>query len=270
MSDDSIAFTSTILLSMGRKAVTVAVVRYVLMAAPAFAIGYVIFRRAFLARRIQARTPTTAQIVRELGLSLSSSVIFAAIDVTVIICSVKGIMRFQVLEPAPGPLVLAGSVVLLLVLHDTYFYWAHRFLHWGPVFRIAHVAHHRSLNPTPFAAFSFHPIEAVIQYGFVPLIALVAPLHVMALLIFGLVMTALNVYGHGGIELSPRGFVRNPVGRFLLTPTHHDLHHTTVDYNYGFYSSVWDRLMGTNYPGYQAAFERVTGNDVPAAEPHTA
>ncbi len=246
-----------LLLSMGTKAVVVAVVRYALLAVPTFLIGYVLLRRILRARYIQTEPHTIVQLARELTLSISSSIVFAAIDVTVIILSVKGTMKLQVVEPTPPLLTLMIGVAGLLVLHDAYFYWAHRLLHWRPLFRLAHFAHHRSTSPTPFAAFAFHPLEAALHYGFVPLVALFVPLHVMALFFFGIVMTALNVYGHSGIELSPRSFVGTRLGRFLLTPTHHDMHHSSVDYNFGFYTNIWDRLMGTNHPDYEKTFARV-------------
>jgi sterol desaturase/sphingolipid hydroxylase (fatty acid hydroxylase superfamily) len=247
----------TLWFAMGKQAVYVGALRYLLIATPMFALGYLLFARALGGRRIQSRPVTTSQLAHELGWSLSTSVIFAAIDVLVIVLSLKGVMRLRVLESTPALPEMIATVVLLLVFHDTYFYWQHRFLHWGPMFRFAHATHHRSINPTPFATFAFHPVEAVIEYGYVPLVALFVPIHVMPLFVFGILMTALNAYGHGGIELSPKGFARHPIGRFLLTPTHHDLHHSTVDYNFGFYSNVWDRLMGTHHPGYADEFDRV-------------
>jgi sterol desaturase/sphingolipid hydroxylase (fatty acid hydroxylase superfamily) len=269
MIDQPTAFSEQLALwlTMGKQALWVAAVRYLIIATPLFVLGYMLCARLLAGRRIQSRPVTTRQIVRELGWSLSTCVVFATIDVLVIVLSLAGVMRLRVVEPTPGLVEMVATVMLLLVVHDAYFYWQHRFLHWKPMFRIAHATHHRSLNPTPFATFAFHPIEAAVEYGYVPLLALFVPIHVMPLFVFGIVMTALNAYGHGGIELAPKGFVRHPVGRFLLTPTHHDLHHSSVDYNFGFYSSFWDRLMGTNHPRYAEEFGRVVSRraDEPAA-----
>jgi sterol desaturase/sphingolipid hydroxylase (fatty acid hydroxylase superfamily) len=259
VSDAPIAswLNGSLLAAMASKALYVAVVRYVVIAVPGFVLAYGVFARTLWQRRIQQLPVSSRQAAREFLCSLSSCVVFAAIDIGVIVASVAGVMRVRVLDPSPGVLELAGSVVGLLMLHDAYFYWSHRFMHWEPVYRVVHEMHHRSLNPTPLAAFAFHPLEAVIQYGFVPLVALAVPIHVLSLFVFGIVMTALNAYGHSGIELMPAGFVRNRLGRVLLTACHHDLHHSAVRYNYGFYSSLWDRLMGTNHPHYEEIFARV-------------
>lgn len=257
-----------LLLVMGRRALSVAFLRYLLMAGPAFVCGYVWMRARLESRRIQSRAVSSAQVVREVGLSLSSSAVFAAIDVAVLLLSIKGVMHMRVYEPPPSLPAFTGCVVALLIVHDAYFYWAHRLLHWGPMFRLAHEAHHRSVNPTPFAAFAFHPIEAAIQYGFVPLVALVSPIPIMTVFVFGLIMTAMNVYGHSGLEVLPGSFLRLPFGRFLLTATHHDLHHSTVHYNFGFYTSVWDRLMGTNHPEYEREFLRAaSGRRIVGSQP---
>ncbi|MEZ4750285.1 MAG: sterol desaturase family protein [Bdellovibrionota bacterium] len=65
------------------------------------------------------------------------------------------------------------SVPLLMGLHEVYFYWTHRWLHHPWWFKRVHRVHHESVNPTPWAVFSFHPVEAVIQAVVLPLLILV-------------------------------------------------------------------------------------------------
>ena len=245
--------------TMMKQALAVAVLRYLLMALPAFVLCYLLAGRVLRLRPIQPNVPVpTRQILRELAWSLSSCTIFAVMDVAVVLLSVAGVMQARVLDSTPAWPEFVGTVVALVLVHDTYFYWAHRLMHWRPIYHLAHATHHRSTRPTPFAAFAFHPVEAVIEYAFVPLIALVAPVHVMPLLVFGLVMTAMNVYAHLGVELMRRGFARRSPTRFLLTATHHDLHHTTPRYDFAFYFNVWDRLMGTLHPDYEAVLDEVS------------
>jgi sterol desaturase/sphingolipid hydroxylase (fatty acid hydroxylase superfamily) len=255
---DTLAEQVEFVAAMARYAIGVAVLRYTLMAVAAFVLCYVVLKKRFASRRIQPGTASRAQIAREFFWSLVSCTIFGAIDVVVTLLSVTGYMKARVIETPPEWPLFIGTVVGLLFVHDTYFYWAHRFMHWRPVYRVAHSTHHRSIQPTPFAAFSFHPVEAVIEYAFVPLIALAVPIHVLPLFVFGLIMTAMNVYVHLGIELMPKWFVRSRIGRFAPTSTHHDLHHTSPQYDFAFYFNVWDRLMGTIHPRYEDAFERVT------------
>jgi len=59
-----------------------------------------------------------------------------------------------------APYLLLSGLILLLA-HDTWFYWTHRLLHSAWLFRWAHRTHHLSIAPTPWAAYSFAPAEAV-------------------------------------------------------------------------------------------------------------
>jgi sterol desaturase/sphingolipid hydroxylase (fatty acid hydroxylase superfamily) len=45
-----------------------------------------------------------------------------------------------------------------------------------------------------------------------------------------------------------------PLFDWITTPTHHDIHHAEAGWNYGLYFTWWDRLMGTEHPGYHARF----------------
>ena len=38
---------------------------------------------------------------------------------------------------------------LMLLIHDTYFYWTHRIMHHPKLFNLFHLLHHRSTNPSP-------------------------------------------------------------------------------------------------------------------------
>ena len=61
--------------------------------------------------------------------------------------------------------------------------------------------HHESRPPTPWAAFSFHPYESIIGAVFLPVLALVVPIHVGAILFILTVMTVCAVLNHSGFEV---------------------------------------------------------------------
>ena len=86
-----------------------------------------------------------------------------------------------------GLLYLIFSLVFLIIFHDFYFYITHKIIHHKKFFFI-HKRHHLSINPTPWAAFSFGPIEAVIQIIWIPIIAFFVPLHFYALLAWSFFM----------------------------------------------------------------------------------
>ncbi len=141
---------------------------------------------------------------------------------------------------------LPVSFGLCLVLHDTWFYWTHRLLHRPNWFRVAHAVHHASRPPTAWAAMSFHPLEALSGAVVIPALVFIVPMHVGVLFALLTVMTFMGVTNHMGWEIFPRGLVRGSAGRWLITATHHQLHHEKYRCNYGLYFRIWDRLMGTD------------------------
>jgi sterol desaturase/sphingolipid hydroxylase (fatty acid hydroxylase superfamily) len=152
-----------------------------------------------------------------------------------------------------------GAFPLMLVLHDTYFYWVHRLMHHPRLFRAFHLVHHRSTNPSPWAAYAFHPLEAVAEVGILALFLFTIPRHKLHLTVFFLFMIVYNVYGHLGWELYPRGFNRHWLGKWINTSVNHNQHHQFFNGNYGLYFLFWDRMMGTLRKDYDLQYDKVTG-----------
>jgi Delta7-sterol 5-desaturase len=134
-------------------------------------------------------------------------------------------------------------------------------LHTRAWFRSVHAVHHRSRQPSPWAAYAFHPIEALIN-GLVTL--LVVPVHGGVLLLFQLHQIVRNTHGHAAVETLPRGFARHRIGRWFTTTTHHHLHHETAVGHYALWFTFWDRLCGTMRPDYEVRFEATCAVSRPA------
>jgi sterol desaturase/sphingolipid hydroxylase (fatty acid hydroxylase superfamily) len=140
---------------------------------------------------------------------------------------------------------LPASLVISLFIHDAYFYWLHRFMHWRPVFKYLHLGHHLSVSPTPFAIFAFQPLEAVLQFCGVSGLVIFLPMHPIVLLGFLWYDTIINTSGHTGYEMVPKSVSRNWLYTGFNTVTHHDTHHTNMRVNFGAFFNIWDRWMGT-------------------------
>jgi Delta7-sterol 5-desaturase len=151
------------------------------------------------------------------------------------------------------------SVFLYLFAHDTWFYWTHRLMHRPYWFKLAHSVHHESRPPTAWAAMSFHPWEALTGAIIIPLLVFTIPIHVAALGIVLTIMTIMGITNHMGWEIFPRPIVDGPVGKWLISASHHDRHHSDYRCNYGLYFRFWDRLCGTDkgvatdFPGWNSA-----------------
>ncbi|MBO9714646.1 sterol desaturase family protein [Sphingomonas sp.] len=204
-------------------------------------------------RRIQSRTPEWEQKRREFGNSLVTVGIFAVNGIGIFAGARAGI--FHVSDALPAWWLGLLEFAAIVLAHDAYFYWMHRGLHARAMFRIAHLEHHKSRTPTPWAAYSFAPLEGGFEAMFMPIFLLFVPMHAVVVIAFVLHQISRNVLGHMGHELAWPGFTRSRWTGWLTTTTHHDLHHSQGRYNFGLYFTWWDRWMGTEHPLYHDAFE---------------
>jgi lathosterol oxidase len=231
--------------------------RYLLFTGSFYLFFYVWKHKKYWYAKIQQRYPEKKHIINEIKYSVITMLIFGCVILLVIWAGKNGLT--QVYKPINkyGYGWYFFSIILMIVLHDTYFYWTHRLMHWKPLFKLAHKTHHLSVNPTPFAAYAFHPVEALIEVGIIPLIAFTIPHHASAITVFSLYALLLNVIGHLGFELFPKGFASHRLFKWHNTSTHHNMHHRLVKCNYGLYFNFWDRVMHTNHPHYEESFNEV-------------
>lgn len=228
--------------------------RYAIGAGAVFLFINGLFSPLLSGRRIRERKLREGQIRRELLTSLRTVAIFSTIGLSIWAGIELGVLRFYEDPAALGWTWFWISVVLLIVLHDAWFYWTHRLIHDPRLFRRFHRTHHKSQNPTPFTAYAFDTEEAIINGVFLLIAAAILPLSGLAAFIFTAHMMFRNAIGHCGYELFPSKKDGRPLFDWMTTVTHHDLHHAQAGYNYGLYFTWWDRWMGTEIPNYHAYF----------------
>ena len=244
--------------SLGMEAIartTFSVLRYFLAAGIGYWIFYVWKYRAWYFRKIQSKMPDSAHIKHEIAWSVLSRIIFGFVAVGVLHFIGNTSLYFDISEY--GWTYLIATTIGIIILHDTYFYWIHRWMHLPRFYKTMHRIHHHSTNPTPFAAFSFHPTEAIAEAGIFPLLVLFVPLHPIALVGALMFQVVFNIYGHSGFELMPRWWVTNRFFKYFNTSVHHNYHHKEFNYNFGLYFNYWDRWMGTLDPNYNQKFYKV-------------
>ena len=207
-----------------------------------------------------------AQVNTEIKRSAIVSLIFAAFGIAVLFMWQAGWSTlYTELESGRDFFWLIAGPVLFLLAQETYYYWVHRWMHRPGIYDLVHRWHHESIETTAWTAFSFHPIEAVLQAVFLPISVLVIPMHVFAFLTLLAVMTLSATINHAGIEIFPASWSRIPVLRGLIGATHHDVHHKQARYNFGLYFTFWDKWMGTESPKFADRFRAVTEKQSPRA-----
>lgn len=188
------------------------------------------------------------QIRAEIGYSLISALIYGVpAGIVFWLWQHHGVARIYTDWNAYPLWYLPLSVLIYLLVQDSWFYWSHRAMHASPqLFRLAHKVHHDSRPPTAWTAMSFHPIEAVSGAIVIPLLVLVVPMHLAMLGLVLAIATVMGVVNHMGWEIFPQRFVHSVLGGGVITASHHEKHHEDYRCNFGLYFRLWDRLCGTD------------------------
>ncbi len=231
--------------------------RYLIPASIAFMLFWVIGKNHWRHLFIQATFPKKKQFIKEFGYSMSTVVIFSLVGYGLYVSINSGITQVYNEISTYGIPYMVLSFLITIVFHDFYFYWTHRLMHHKKVFKYIHRVHHESTNPSPWAAYAFHPWEAVIQALVFPIMVFTLPLHPIVMTAFLLYMIVRNVIGHLGFEIFPKGWTRNKWFSWTTAVTHHNLHHEKFNTNYGLYFTWWDRWMKTEDKNYLQKFDEV-------------
>jgi len=240
--------------------------RYFVVAGLAFLIFYVLLRTVISNKKIQLRFPKYTDYLREIGYSILTLFIFAAVPV--IFIHTESVSKHTLLYKniaERGWLYFWGVFPIMLLMHDTYFYWMHRLMHHKSLFKLFHLVHHKSTNPSPWAAYAFHPLEAIIEAGILVVFLFTLPMHQLNFFIFFLFMIVYNVYGHLGWELYPKNFHTTKIGRWINTSIAHNQHHQYFKGNYSLYFLIWDRWMGTLREDYDHQYEQISQRRMPTS-----
>ena len=232
--------------------------RYYFIAGAVYFLFYVVLKNKIVQQKIQLLFPKYTDYLREILYSTITIFIFGLIPV------------FIIANPAVRPYTTLYDNIghygwvyyflaypIMFVMHDTYFYWTHRIMHHKVLFNTMHLVHHKSTNPSPWAAYAFHPLESIVEVGIFAIFLFTIPVHKTHIVIFFLLSIIYNIYGHLGWELYPKGFNKSWIGKWINTSVNHNQHHKYFKGNYGLYFLFWDRIMGTIRADYDEAFEEV-------------
>jgi len=232
--------------------------RYLFIAGVFYGVFYLWFPEKWRQRKINSRAYKPGQFKKEVVWSTVTALIFALSGSILLVLWQKGYTKVY-LDIHNYPLWwLPVSLAIALAVHETYYYWLHRWMHNPRVFRLVHQVHHESNITSPWTAFSFHPLEGLLQAVFLPALLLVLPMHLYVILIQLTIMTFSSVVNHLDIEVYPKRFHKHLLGRWLIGATHHSLHHKQFKYNYGLYFTFWDKWKKTESPLFEKLFEEKT------------
>jgi sterol desaturase/sphingolipid hydroxylase (fatty acid hydroxylase superfamily) len=232
--------------------------KYFLISLPFFLLFYVLLKKRISYKKIQLKFPRSKDYLREIFFSGLSVFIFSIPPLLMLYSdTIRPLTTFYKHIDEHSTVYFMLAFPLMLIMHDTYFYWAHRAMHYPAIFKLVHLTHHKSTNPSPWAAYAFHPLEAAIESLIFVIFLFLIPMHSVHLTWFFVVSLVYNVYGHLGFEIYPKGFNKHWLGKWMNTSVAHNQHHQYFKGNYGLYFTFWDRWMGTIRTDYDTTYEQL-------------
>ncbi|KAL1922850.1 uncharacterized protein VTP21DRAFT_9226 [Calcarisporiella thermophila] len=174
------------------------------------------------------------QMQKEIKLACSSIPVMSLYTVPWFLFEVRGYSRLYNSVTEYGLFYLFFTIFEFLLFTDFGIYWIHRALHHRLLYARLHKPHHRWIVPTPFASHAFHPLDGYLQSLPYHIFVYIFPMHRLLYLGMFIFVNFWTIMIHDGEMLT-----NNPV---INSSAHHTIHHLYFNYNYGQYSTLWDRV----------------------------
>jgi len=153
--------------------------------------------------------------------------------------------------------IVLVDIFVLFCAMDISMYVLHRMAHIQFIFPILHQTHHQYVRVRPITLFVLNPLETL-SFGALWLIliyfysasAIAISIYLALNVIFGIV-------GHLGVEPISKKVASLPIVNLLTTSTFHAQHHLMPEQNFGFYTTIWDKLFKSLSPFYHSHFGKV-------------
>ncbi|KUL83656.1 hypothetical protein ZTR_11045 [Talaromyces verruculosus] len=148
---------------------------------------------------------------------------------------------------------------LFIFFTDTGIYFIHRFEHHPSIYRFIHKRHHKWIIPTPFASYAFNPLDGWAQSLPYHVFPLLFPLQKCAYIGLFVGVTMWTVFiRYGGADDAE--YMSN--SRVINGAACHTMHHLYFNYNYGQFTTFWDRVGGTyQFPHGRAFMSHDDGDE---------
>ncbi|RCK61080.1 Delta(7)-sterol 5(6)-desaturase [Candida viswanathii] len=180
------------------------------------------------------------QMSLEIGLATRAIPVMVLLTCPFFMLELRGFsfLYFNIDESTGGYKALLWQVPKFILFTDCGIYFLHRWLHWPSVYKALHKPHHKWIVCTPFASHAFHPVDGFVQSLPYHIYPLFFPLHKVLYLGLFTFVNFWTVMIHDGNYWS-----NDPVVNGTAC---HTVHHLYFNYNYGQFTTLWDRL-GRSY-----------------------
>lgn len=178
------------------------------------------------------------QMRMEIMQSLKSFPGMAVFTVPFFLAEVRGYSKiYDTTADGPGLWYNYLQFPLFIAFTDFCIYWIHRYLHHPLIYKHLHKPHHKWIMPTPFASHAFHFLDGYAQGVPYHLFPFIFPLQKLA---YVFLFTFINIWT---VMIHDGEYVAN--SPIINGAACHTMHHLYFNYNYGQFTTLWDRLGGS-------------------------
>lgn len=144
---------------------------------------------------------------------------------------------YDTTEQGPGMWYNILQFPFFICFTDLFIYWIHRGLHHPSIYKKLHKPHHKWIMPTPYASHAFHPIDGFAQSIPYHVFPFLFPLSKFAYIVLFVFINIWTIIIHDGEYVAD-----NPI---INGAACHTMHHLYFNYNYGQFTTLWDRMGGS-------------------------
>lgn len=188
------------------------------------------------------------QIRMEITQAVKAMPLIALLTTPFFLAEVRGYSKlYETWSHQPFPYYNLFQFPLFLIFTDFCIYWIHRGLHHPMIYKKLHKPHHKWIMPSPYASVAFHPLDGWAQsvpYHIFPFIFPLQKFCYLALFFFVQIWTIMI---HDGEYIADSPIINGAAC--------HTMHHLYFNYNYGQYTTFWDRICGSYRKPNQELFK---------------
>lgn len=188
------------------------------------------------------------QVRLEIRQAVCSMPLIAVMTVPFFLAEIRGYSRIY--DGGSSPAYALLQFPFFLAFTDACIYWIHRGLHQPRLYRHLHKPHHKWIMPSPYASHAFHPVDGFAQSLPYHLFPFLFPLQKFAYLALFLFINVWTVLIHDGEYVADSPLINGAAC--------HTMHHLYFNYNYGQFTTLWDRLGRSYRPPNPELFRRDT------------
>ena len=118
--------------------------RYFIFAGIGYLLFYVWGSKSFFEKKIQKRQPSKYIVQKEILYSILTLILYCTTSWMVFWWQKAGVTRIYLDVHQHGYAYFIFSIIVMIIIHDAYFYWTHRLMHLPVFFKRVHSLHHRA------------------------------------------------------------------------------------------------------------------------------